>query len=151
MNEMALSIAASLLESEDWAFATTLDASQASFLGTGNADYNGKAVVNWHLDFDVRSYGVKEINIVVDKFNLRGVKSTWQDDGPDLEEDFNIDWDASSGPPPGNRDEPDEDLALAMAQPNWTVNVVRDSNSFGSLVPHAVEINLEDQTIEITF
>jgi hypothetical protein len=70
----AQQLAALLLEDEGaWDFTSRIERRQISVTGEDGSWYlqNADVVVNWHLDMDVRSWGLKEANPIIKSISAR--------------------------------------------------------------------------------
>jgi hypothetical protein len=150
-------LAAFLLEDEGaWDFTTKIDRRNISVSGEDDLWYlqNAECVVEWHLDMDVRSWGLKEANPVIKSVRLRLEFEVDNEieGGQNTEEVIEIVYPSQAQPAPAG--EPGDVKAAAMrygehvsAEAQWAhreeFNVM--------IVPTEVEIDLRTNSIVVFF
>lgn len=146
----ALAVAATLLESDEWSFSSTLGNDDMMLYGTGDLDYSGALTVKWEVVFDVRDWGIKDLSVQVNNVHLN-----LEGEDPETYEmtTLDVNW-PQPARPPGNIEAPTEELAIHMAQPQWKVSwklVASQERDWISIAPRHAEIDLTRHTIEIEF
>lgn len=146
----SVAIAATLLEAEDWSFTTQLDRSSVTIYSDDDL-YHGSRIaeIEWSTEFELRNWGIKDVSIHIKKLWIRAYyEKPTNDDGDYDEIPYDIRYPAAL--PAGDRDNPDEDLVTAMAEPEWTIRTERDFNGF-MVAPHTVEVDLRKRVIRVLF
>jgi len=156
MNERALATAARLLETEDWEFTTQLGPKAITVYGTAHDETEEfNLTIRWALMVDLREWGVKSMD--VDIRSVQGHGTINHDEDGSLVRAVTISW-PQRPRPTGTLDDPTEELAAYMAEPNWKIKTTfrRDNDVDGKTMsltvkPSFAEIDLRRQIIEIEF
>lgn len=149
----ALTIAAALLESDEWKFSSVLGNDNMYLGGTEDFDYSGSLRIDWEAVCELRDWGIKDITIQVHHVHL-------DLDGEDPEtyavKKIVADWpQPAEKRPTGTTENPTDDLATYMARPpEWTVKWkwrINPEHEWLSVAPSHADIDLRRRTIEIEF
>lgn len=156
MND-AQRLAAFLLEDEgSWDFTTKID--QRNISTTGEADnwylQSAECVVEWHLDMDVRSWGLKEANPVIKSVRLllEYEVDNELEGGQNTYETVEINYPSAEAPLPQGA--PGDVKSAAMrygAHVNAEVEWGHRESFSVTIVPYEVEVDLRTNNIVVFF
>lgn len=154
----AQQLAALLLEDEGaWDFTTKIDQRMISVSGEDGNWYlqRADATVNWHLDMDVRSWGLKEASPILRTVHVRlffEVDNELDGDGPNTEEVVELVY------PPQNTPvgDPGDVKSAAMryhGHVSAEIEMKAREEMFGSIqcVPGEIEVDLRTNKITVFF
>lgn len=154
----AQQLAAFLLEDEGaWDFTTRINRQQVSVSGEDGNWYlqNADFVVNWHLDMDVRSWGLKEANPIIKSISCKlyfEVDNELDNNGPNTEEVIELEY-----PPQSAAVGPAGDVKSAAMRYHGHVSaeveMKRSEEMYGGIqcVPVEAEIDLRTNKITVFF
>lgn len=113
-------------------------------------------VVDWHLDFDVRGYGVKEMLFVIDTVHGGGRIETYdRESGAIGERELVIYWSASETEAPVPDPADIKASAMHLAGVRWKVSATRgrraEEHASLTVVPYEAEIDMKRHTINVLF
>jgi hypothetical protein len=150
----ALTVAATLLESDEWKFKTKLSNDVLTVVGVtdDDYDYSGSLDVYWEVIFELREWGIKGMDVQINQVKLRLAQESVHTLNTT---NIVVDWPNATPRPEGTFEEPTLDFALHMAEVPWTVTYqlnFADRASQGiSVSPTRATVDLNEHTIEIEF
>jgi hypothetical protein len=98
-------------------------------------EYGLSSTINWELEFEERSWGVKGMYIGIIKITLSfGYHAIIPDDGP------SDDWKGE-----------DREYDVEIDKGEWNITTESSINSHDLISPNFIEIDFQDKTIEIQF
>lgn len=126
MEELGLWLHAHTKQAEgDWEFISELTSESVDVWSTEpGVSFSGMtAVIKWRLDLEVRSYGIKDFNAIIDKVHLVGTKEFTEED---REEDFDFN-----------------------VPSDWDVEVTGGEGNY--YYPTSIEVRLDQKKVEVLF
>lgn len=147
----ALHVANLLLEDEgSWDFVTDVPNVDVSGAPQQLAASSAAATIFWHLDMDVRRWGVKEFNPIIKSINARILFDDYSSEEP-TESDVNIQYRSDENVERPSSDDPKELASFYekyTAEAQWEPHRAMD---FVSIRPTSVEINMTRRHIVVYF
>lgn len=148
-------MAGHLLEANDWTFSSSVQRNDIYVDGIDEYDgIDAYVTIEWGIDFDVRTYGIKDINIHV-RHVAANVTYTDYDGNA---HDASWEWDHTEKATANRHgfdftgdDTEDYNALSAMLTEPWTVKVIRNTYASTGVYPTQIEIDYSSNTAKITF
>lgn len=110
-----------------------------------------RLTVEWHVEFDYRHYGIKDVNVIIDR--VKGSIQIVTEAGEDIE--HLISWPEDTQPDRPADDADAKEMAEYLGRPKWTVDLrfrARLEQKYSpGIVPHSAEVFWDKKLVVIYF